>query len=332
MSLSQPLTDWLLDTDPALRWQVERDLLDEPEEVWRSTRARVVREGFGARLLRLQDEDGQWAGGAFFPTRRDPRAEVGDVNVGQPWVATTPTLSLLRQWGADPQALGDTAEKLRANSRWEYDDLPYWHGEVDVCINAETLATGTWLGADVTGLARWFPEHEAAEGGWNCEWVEGSARASIHSTLNGAVGLLYREMHGGDALSAQERELLTASRHRAEEYLLTRHLLRRLSTAEPVIGEACQFGYPFRWHYDILRALDHVRLASEHDGRAPDPRLAEAVEIVRGLRQEDGSWLQQVRHEGQEWFAVDVPVGMPSPWLTLYGTRVLDWWDGRKVA
>ena len=65
--LTRDLTAWLRDTDPALRWQVERDLLGEPPEVWQATRARVATEGFGARLLALQDADGQWAGGAFFP-------------------------------------------------------------------------------------------------------------------------------------------------------------------------------------------------------------------------------------------------------------------------
>ena len=62
-----------------------------------------------------------------------------------------------------------TADHLAANSRWEYDDLPYWGGEVDCCINSWTLANGVWLGADVTGIAAWFLEHQLADGGWNCE-------------------------------------------------------------------------------------------------------------------------------------------------------------------
>ena len=67
----RPLIAWLLDSDPALRWQVERDLVGEPPEVWEATRARIATEGFGARLLALQDPDGQWAGGAFFPADFD---------------------------------------------------------------------------------------------------------------------------------------------------------------------------------------------------------------------------------------------------------------------
>src|SRR5690242_9871945 len=143
---------WLRDSDPALRWQVERDLAGEPPEVWEATRARVAAEGFGARLLALQDADGQWAGGAFFPAGfRGGEA--------QPWTATTWTLNSLREWGLDASALRGTAELLAENSRWEYENLPYWAGEVDCCINAWTLANGVWLGADVAGIAAWFVDH-----------------------------------------------------------------------------------------------------------------------------------------------------------------------------
>jgi hypothetical protein len=170
---------WLLDTDPALRWQVERDLAGAPEETWRATKARVATEGFGAQLLARQDPDGQWAGGAYFPGDFDfagPEAEDG---AGQPWTATTWSLNMLREWGVDASALAGTAERLAANSRWEYDNLPYWGGEVDCCINAFTLANGAWLGADVAGLVGWFTEHRMADGGWNCEWVERPTTRSL---------------------------------------------------------------------------------------------------------------------------------------------------------
>src|SRR5690606_9294434 len=92
----------------------------------------------------------------------------------QPWVATTWTLKLLRELGVDASALGRTAELLSENAKWEYDDLPYWGGEVDVCINAWTLMSGVWLGVDMAPLAQWFVDHRQPDGGWNCEWVEGS--------------------------------------------------------------------------------------------------------------------------------------------------------------
>lgn len=319
MSTEDRVLEWLLDSDPAVKWQVERDLLGAPAEVWEATRARVSTEGFGARLLALQDADGQWAGGAFFPAGffGSPEQE----EPGQPWVATTWALRDLREWGADAAALAGTADKLAANSRWEYDDLPYWGGEVDVCINSYTLATGAWLGADVSQLAEWFPAHRLADGGWNCEAEEGdSVRSSFHSTLNAVRGLLAYERLTGDA-SVRD------ARHSGEEYLLTRRLLFRASTGEPVGPFTTRFVYPNRHRYSALFALDHFREAALFEGSAPDARLADAVEVVRAARQPDGTWLQGAALAGRTWFPVDAEEGQPSRWLTLMGARVLEWWD-----
>jgi len=225
MQMEPTLLEWLLDSDPALRWQVERDLVGVPRDVWEATRALVATEGFGARLLALQDPDGQWAGGAFFPKGFDFQSPEAADGSGQPWVATTWTLNSLREWGLDSAALAGTAERLVVHSRWEYDTLPYWGGEVDCCINAYTLANGAWLGADVAGIAQWFLDHQQADGGWNCEWVNGSTRSSFHSTLNTLKGLLAYEAKTGGS------DALRAARRAGEKYLLKRRLMRRLSTA-----------------------------------------------------------------------------------------------------
>ena len=316
------LRDWLLDTDPALRWQVERDLLDAPEDVWQATRARVATEGFGARLLAHQDPDGQWAGGAFFPAGFDFEGPEAAPGAGQPWTATTWSLNSLREWGLDASVLAGTAEKIAANSRWEYDDLPYWGGEVDCCINAFTLASGAWLGADVAALARWFPEHQLPDGGWNCEWVEGSTRSSIMSTLNTLKGLLAYEQHvGGD-------DALRAARRTGQEYLLERRLMFRRSTGELIQPWVVRFAYPFRSFYSVLNAADHFRAAAAYDGDARDERMGDAIAVIRDAQQPDGTWQQERRHPGRVWFEVDVGAGEPSPWLTFHALRVLRWWDG----
>jgi len=315
------LIEWLLDSDPALRWQVERDLAGAPEAVWTQTRARVATEGMGARLLALQDPDGQWAGGAFFPADFDFAGPEAAQGAGQPWTATTWSLNALREWGIDPSVLEGTAERLAANCRWEYEGLPYWGGEVDCCINGYTLANGAWLGADVAGLVDWFVEHTLADGGWNCEWTEGATRSSFHSTLNSLKGLLWYDVLTGGTGNTRD------ARSQGEEYLLERGLYRRLSTGETVAPWTTSFAYPFRWVYSVLSAADYFRAASLVDGGAPDPRMADAIELIRELRQPDGTWIQARRHPGRVWFEIDVPVGEPSPWLPFYGTRVLDWWD-----
>ncbi|HEX7309375.1 MAG TPA: squalene cyclase [Lentzea sp.] len=305
------MTVWLLDSDPVLRWQVERDLVGEPAEVWQATRARVAVEGFGARLLAEQGDDGMWAGGAFFPAGFDGKEE------GQPWTATTWSLTSLREWGVDAEVLHarKTVELLDAGCRWEYENLPYWAGEVDCCINSWTLSNGVWLGVDVESNAQWFVEHQLEDGGWNCEWVEGSTRSSFHSTLNSLKGLLVYELATGGT------EATRAARERGNEYLLRRDLYKRLSTQEPVGEWVAKFRSPFRWAYSVLNAMDYFRLAD-----TKDPRMRAAVAMIEDARQDDGTWLQAGRHPGRVWFEIDVPAGEPSKWLTFYALRVLNWW------
>jgi len=322
--VTSALIDWLRDSDPALRWQVERDLVSEPPEVWEATRARIATEGFGARLLALQDPDGQWAGGAFFPAD-DFHGSEAEGGPGQPWTATTWTLNSLREWGLDPAVLRKrrTAERLGKNSRWEYENRPYWEGEVDCCINAWTVANGLWLGADITGIVDWFLEHRLPDGGWNCEWIEGSTRSSFHSTLNSLKGLLAYDVATGGT------DATRAARRSGEEYLLRRGLFRRLSTGDPVAPWVDDLAYPFRWSYNVLNAAEYFRQASLLDGAAPDLRMAGAIDVIRAARQPDGTWPQGRRHPGRVWFEVDVPAGEPSKWLTLFGARVLAWWDSQ---
>src|ERR671910_447276 len=292
MELDPARLDWLLDADPTQRWQVERDLVGPPLELWGAPRGPIATEGFGARLLALQDRDGQWAGGAYFPSDFDFRGPEAAEGAGQPWTATTWTLNMLREWGLDAYA----------------------------------LANGAWLGADVSGIARWFLDHRLADGGWNCDWVEGSTRSSFHSTLNSLRGLLYYEAAtGGD-------DALREARRSGEEYLLQRRLMRTLSTGEIVGPWVTSFGYPFRWFYSVLNAADYFRAAALYDGTAPDPRLADAIEAIRTACRPDGTWLQEHRHPGRVWFEVDVPPGEPSKWLTLHGTRVLAWWGNAAHA
>ncbi len=317
------LIPWLLDSDPALRWQVERDLAGEPHAVWEATRARIATEGFGAQLLALQDDDGQWAGGAFFPAGFDFHGPEAAPDMGQPWTATTWSLNALREWGLDPAVLRErrTAELIAENSRWEYDDLPYWSGEVDCCINASTLANGLWLGADVEGIATWFVEHQLSDGGWNCEWVEGARVGSFHSTLNSLKGLLAYDVATGGSAATR------AARRAGEEYLLSRSLCRRLSTGEIVASWVDDFTYPFRHRYSVLNAAEYFRQAPLVDGPEHDPRMVEGIELIRSARRPDGTWIQGKPLAGRTWFEVDVPEGEPSKWLTLFAARVLGWWD-----
>ncbi len=311
--------DWLLDADPSIRWQVMRDLLDAPESEWRAERAKVETEGWGARLLSYEDEDGQWAGGAFIPRGFDSQEWE---NVGQPWTATGHSLSQLREFGLDPSCdrARRAVELIGANSRWDHAGEPYWDGEVEECINGRIVADGAYFGVDVSPIVDRLVGERLDDGGWNCERANGSLRSSFATTINVLEGLLeYERATGGTPKSRQARQS-------GEEYLQKRNLFRRLSTGEPADEQFLTLLHPTRWHYDILRALDYFRSSATLTGATPDPRLGPAVDRLRARRLADGTWPLDWSLPGRVWFEVDEGVSKPSRWLTLQATRVLSWW------
>jgi hypothetical protein len=312
--------DWLLDSDPAIRWQVLRDLVHAPVEVVAAERARVASEGWGAKLLALQGEDGQWAGGACFPAHSSNwRKE----NQGQPWTATLPTLQLLSDLGVDPLSarVRQAVVQVADGCHWEHAGQPFFSGEVEPCINGRTVTLGMYFDQDVRGVVARLLGEQLQDGGWNCEAENGSVRSSFASTINVLEGLLaYERATGGSAESS-------AARRRGEEYLLERKLLRRKSTGAIVKPAWLQFSYPVRWHYDVLRALEYFRAA----GDAPDSRLDEAINLLRSKQQPDGTWLLENTYPGRIHFALEDGDGRPSRWNTLRALRVLNWYERRSI-
>jgi hypothetical protein len=309
---------WLLDSDPAIRWQVLRDLTDAAPEEVAAERARVEREGWGARLLALEGADGLWDGGACFPafyTGGEP---------GQPWTATMHTLQTLQIFGLDPacEAACRAIALVAEHGRWEHAGQRYFDGEVEPCINGRTIETGAYFGVDVAPIVDRILGERLADGGWNCEAENGSVRSSFDTTITVLDGLLEFERATGGSAAVRE------ARRSGEEYLLERGLFRRKSTGEVVNPAYLDFAFPYYWHYDVLRALDYFR----HCGAEPDPRMAEAVDVVRSKRQPDGYWLLDRVHPGRVHFALEAGVGEPSRWNTLRALRVLDWWEGGSPA
>jgi hypothetical protein len=306
--------DWLLDSDPAIRWQVLGDLTDATAGEVAAERARVETEGWGASLLGLEDADGLWDGGACFP------ASYAGGEPGQPWTATMHTLQTLQIFGLDP-ASGSarrTTSLVAENGRWEHAGQRYFDGEVEPCINGRTIEAGAYYGHDVSPLVDRILGERLADGGWNCEAENGSVRSSFDTTLTVLDGLLEFERAAGGSAAVRE------ARRSGEEYLLERGLFRRKSTGEVVSPEYLEFAFPYYWHYDLLRALDYFR----RSGSERDSRMATAVEIVRSKRQPDGRWLLDRVHPGRVYFGLEDGVGAPGRWNTLRALRVLDWWEG----
>jgi hypothetical protein len=304
---------WLLGSDPAIRWQVLRDLTDAVPAEIQAERERVANYGWGARLLALQGTDGQWGGGTYWPANDDDPDN-------QPWTATTYSLLLLRDFGLDParpEAVRAIA-LVRDNSRWEEGNQPFFEGEVEPCINGMTVALGAYFGETVDPVVERLTREQLADGGWNCEAERGSTRSSFHTTICVLEGLLEYEHATGGTLESRE------ARHRGEQYLLDRVLLRRCSTGELISRNWLQFSYPTRWYYDVLRGLDYFRAA----GSPPDHRLGEAVQVVRSKGQPDGRWLLENTHAGRVHFPLEDGDGQPSRWNTLRALRVLRWYEG----
>jgi hypothetical protein len=291
--------DWLLDSDPAIRWQAMRDLSNAPPAAIAAERARVPREGIGAEILARQGSDGAWH-------RTDAPV----------WLPTLYTMLLLRATGVDraEPAVESAVARLAAGFRWheEFGAKPFFEGEVEPCINGGTLALGAYFGRPTESLARRLVGEQLDDGGWNCEAPE-SKRSSFHTTICVLEGLLEYERAVG---SAPE---ITAARRRGEEYLLTRALFRRLSTSEVANRAFLTFAFPPRYHYDVLRAVDYLRDA----GVPPDARIADAVHVIESRRQADGRWLLDDAHDEALAFPIGESVGEPSRWNTLRALRVL---------
>jgi hypothetical protein len=322
---------WLLEGDPAIRWQVMRDLTDASDDLVTAERARVASEGWGARLLALQQPHGQWPADAPAFSSEDAQKwwnSLGPARQGTlmpAWTATTWSLVLLRAFGLDPgsAAARHAVGRVRENVRWEHDAEPYFAGEVEPCINGRTVALGAYFGVDVAAIVERLLGEQMADGGWNCEQENGSTRGSFHTTIDVLEGLLEHERATGTVPD------VTKARLRGQEYLLERGMFRRLSTGQPIARDRktnapaawTQFSFPTFWHYDVLRGLDHLRAA----GATPDDLVAQAIGLVESKRDADGRWPLEHAHPGHLHFAIDDGVGRPSRWNTLRALRVLRW-------
>jgi hypothetical protein len=240
-------------------------------------------------------------------------------------------LWLLRHLGLDPAS----AEARRAvglvrdHVTWlgsgpqDCDDNAFFAGEVEPCINGQVATAGAYFGQDVTGIVDRLLGEQLSDGGWNCEAPNASTRSSFNTTICVLEALLEHERATGGS------PVVAKARHRGQEYLLERRLLRRRSTGEVIERDRkggaawTRFAFPTWWHYDVLRGLEYLRSA----GVTPDERVAEAIELVASKRDGDGRWPLEMRYSGVMPIAFDEVEGQASRWNTLRALRVLDWYS-----
>jgi hypothetical protein len=297
---------WLLAGDPAVSWQVMRDLTGASADAVAHERARVAVEGWGARLLAAQDGDGRWAGALYSPK----------------WTSTIYTLLLLHWLG-----LPGGNDQAQAGCRRLWEGARFYGGglnlaktirEPETCITSMLVLLAASFGCEDPRLdptVTWLLDQQLDDGGWNCESIRrGSRHGSFHTTISALDALVvYHEAEG----AVPVHDALVSGR----QFLLTHSLYRSHRTGRIVDETFTRFPFPPQWHYDVLRGLEHFRSAS-----APhDERLADAIDVIRAARRADGLWPVHRSYPGRQWFRLEERG--PSRWATLRCLRVLDWWD-----
>ena len=287
VELDASVVEWLLEGDPAIRWQVKRDLLDAQ---FGTERKQVAKKGWGRRLLALQCEDGRWT------KERGPNGYRGLYT--PKWTSTTYTLLLLRRFGIEPAnpQCRHGCDAIVDGSQW-FDDgsvAPWNTKKTDTCVCGMFLGLLSYFDHDDTelrdGLICYLHEQQKPDGGWNCM---PSNVSSVHSTLTTLEGLqLARERMPSLELDASVR--------RGQKYLLERHLMWSKRTGELIDTKFVRFSFPPRWKYDVLRALEHFR-----DTDTRDARLEEAISLVSKKRNKSGTWQLQNRHSGETHFDME---------------------------
>jgi hypothetical protein len=332
--------EWLLAGDPAIRWQVLRDLLHAPAADIERERAKLPRatEGWTARLLAKQDASGGWAGGLS-----------SDDGLYSPkWISTHYTMLLLRDLGLSSDSRpAQKACRLMLDKGLQRDGGVNFDrfgvGISETCITGMTLSILSYFELDDDRLdliARYLLDQQMDDGGWNCRRRRGATHASVHTTISALEGLRDYELHRcGSAGRASESSrknsrnnsgsggrgsgrAVRAAQARGREFLLAHRMFRSHRTGEIIKPVFVKLSFPPRWHYDILRGLDYFQAV-----RAPyDERLTDAIDTLRGYRDGNGRWPLQQRYGGKVYFEME-RLGGASRWNTLRALRVLNWWE-----
>jgi hypothetical protein len=295
---------WLMNGDPSIRWQVVKDLLDQPVKVADIERCKISEVGWGKKLLSKQDKNEMWSGSLYH----------------HKWISTTYTMLLLKSFGLSPNN-----SKVKKACKILLDKGFYSDGGINYFSSlnhSETCVTGMilslvsyfqYVDQRIFNLAEFLLKQQMADGGWNCQSFRGAKHSSFHTTISVLEGL--REF---EKFNIKKTSRIRRSQLAGIEFLLNHRLFRSHRTGKIFDSRMTRFSFPPRWRYDVLRVLDYFQEAN-----IPyDERMKDALELVLKRKCKDGKWFLQSRHPGKTYFEME-QVGKPSRWNTLRALRVL---------
>lgn len=297
------LINWLLEGDVSIQYQVNRDLLgvERPDQ-----RNRIATEGWGAKFLSYRNEEGHW-GQRFYQPK---------------WISTHYTILDLKNLAISPKNKDisqSIAQVIRDLKSPDGGILPIGADKKsDVCVNGMFLNYASYFlmeEEELKSIVDFLLSEHMQDGGFNCNSnTIGAIHSSLHSTISVVEGILeYAKSGYGYRL-----EELQDVERKSREFLLQHRLFRSDLTGEIIDKKMLMLSYPSRWKYDILRALDYFQFA----GINYDPRMQDALDVLKKKRRKDGKWPVQAKHPGQTHFDME-KTGGPSRWNTLRALRVL---------
>jgi hypothetical protein len=326
-NLEQEIIHWLLDGDPAVRWQIMRDLLNDDEEKYSNEREKVARTGWGSRFLSYQEDNGIWGGGLYGPK----------------WISTTYTMLTLRRIGlpVDNEQARMGCQVLLEGGFYQDGGINYFpsHNQSEVCVTGMVLSVLSFFqypDSRVDEVANHLLRRQMADGGWD---FHGDEHSSFHTTMSVLEGL-----HEYQKNLTEVRIEVEEARLRGHEFLLQHRLFRSDKTGDIVSDRMLRMPYPPRWFYDFLKALDYFQdyftwwskqdikftnpeskmLSKKHD---KDERFSDGIALLKEKQKRDGRWVMMRGPSGKIYFDME-KAGRPSRWNTLRALRVLKWWEG----
>jgi hypothetical protein len=300
---------WLLDSDPAIRWQVMRDLTGEGPNAIAAERSRVATEGWGAQLLALQSAAGNWGG---------PKEDL----------VALYTLVVLKDLGLDPAC--KEARKMidRVDKRLVFKALnnrPFLHGEKEPCINGRILAIGSYFKEPNDALANQLLGEQLEDGGWNCEaWPFLSPETPPKPALFVPYHHLRarRTASNTNAQGANRRPSLGPARGPkticSSAACSARSEPAKSSTTAGFASRSRRFGTTTSCADSIICGMQEPN---------PTDRVDEAIETVIERRHQNGRWPLNLLHPEHIPLEMETGVGRASRWNTLRALRVLRWYN-----